>query len=92
MFEQAHAYVDGELDELERVRFEREMKQNPALAAGVKKLQALKSLVQETYGVRPVHGKPADKPKRKPARIMQVAAVWVLGVAVGGYWAGSWSV
>ena len=84
MTELMHAYVDGELNELERIRFERRMAADPALAEEVAALRALKRQVQETYGVTPdVPRKEASRPVRRGGAALRWVAVWLTGVALG---------
>ncbi len=85
MTELIHAYVDGELNELERIRFERRMAANPVLAKEVAALQALKRQVQETYGTPPeTPRKKASRPTRHRSKvILRWVAIWLVGVAMG---------
>lgn len=85
MLEKVHAYVDGELSDLERRRFERVLAQDLDLQQQVAQVQELKALLQDTYGVVP-QAKAQQAPKVKPVRSnhwMGWAAALVLGVLIG---------
>lgn len=85
MLEKVHAYVDGELSDLERRRFERALERDLDLQQQVAQVRELKALLQDTYGVAPqeeTRREPIAKPAR-PNHWMGWAAALVLGVLVG---------
>lgn len=85
MLEKVHAYVDGELSDLERRRFERVLAQDLDLQQQVAQVQELKALLQDTYGVVP-QAKAQQAARVKPVRSnhwMGWAAALALGVLIG---------
>ncbi len=99
MNDRMHAYVDGQMDALERRRFERQMAQDAQLAREVAELQAIKRMVQDAYGVQD-EAKRGVGPGSGRSGMMRnlgkmispgVAAALLLGVMVGllsGWWLG----
>ncbi len=75
------AYVDGELDALERRAFERRMRDDATLADDVARLQELKQVVREAYAVAPA-GMPLRE-RRPPRTRLAVAAALLVGLLVG---------
>ncbi len=85
MLDKVHAYVDGELSEIDRRRFERELEHNVDLQQQVAQVQELKQLLQETYGIAPeaAPSRTAPKPGKPAPRWLGWAAALFLGVLVG---------
>lgn len=85
MLDKVHAYVDGELSELDRRRFEAQLQQDVSLQQQVAQVRELKSLLQETYGIAPTapqHSASTHRTGRAPRWGGWAAALFV-GMALG---------
>lgn len=78
----AQAFVDNELDDDERAEFHRRVNEEPALAAEVRRLAAMKDALRDAYATTPV-ATPAVPSRRGGRRTAALAATLVVGVMLG---------
>jgi len=83
MLDKVHAYVDGEMSEVDRRRFERALERDVELQQQVAQVRELKALLQETYGIAPARTSHAgERSRRKKLRTPRWAG-WAAALFVG---------